>query len=140
MANDKAEMIIDAVTEKYDVSRQDMLEALRGGDDGEGVSSPPKIEKPEVESSGSVKTPPRNKPSQQSRQRTPQRVKRPAQGTKDPLANQRGISDVGVQEKQPTVTRGSVVGSGSIIGDNPIIGAMGMKEIGDRIFGRRRRR
>lgn len=46
----------------------------------------------------------------------------------------RGISDVGVSQKNPSLTNGPIVGS------RAVIGRRGMKEISDRIFNRRRRR
>lgn len=45
---------------------------------------------------------------------------------------EQGVSDVGVSQSNPSLT------DRSVIGGEPVIGERGMKNIGDRIFGRRR--
>lgn len=125
MANSRAKKIIDALMEEYDLSKRELIQALSSEESEEETISRPDINSPSGDKNRVQRT--------QKVQRNP----RPSPPTKDPLAKQRGISDVGVQEKQPSVTTGSVVGSGSVIGNRPVLGFGGMKEISDRIFGRR---
>lgn len=80
-----------------------------------------------------------DEPAQKVKEPERKRPRQPNVKSKQIEPRKKGISDVGVAEQNPTITRSSIVGSGSIVGNRPVIGARGMQEIGDRIFGRRRR-